>query len=203
MKTFDPRALIEKHLRESIAVKEAVLRTASDRILQVSERIAHAFKQGRVLYLCGNGGSAADAQHFAAEFVSRLTQDFERPALPAIALTTDTSFITAFANDCGYEGIFARQIEAFGKPGDIFFGISTSGGSKNVMRGAEEAKRKGLTVISLIGASGALEALSDLTITVPSRVTQYIQESHIAIEHLICAIVERLLYPEKIQGALP
>jgi D-sedoheptulose 7-phosphate isomerase len=203
VKTFDPRALIEKHLRESIAVKEAVLRTASDRILQVSERIAHAFKQGRVLYLCGNGGSAADAQHFAAEFVSRLTQDFERPALPAIALTTDTSFITAFANDCGYEGIFARQIEAFGKPGDIFFGISTSGGSKNVMRGAEEAKRKGLTVISLIGASGALEALSDLTITVPSRVTQYIQESHIAIEHLICAIVERLLYPEKIQGALP
>jgi D-sedoheptulose 7-phosphate isomerase len=131
----------------------------------------------------------------ATEFVSRLTKDFERPGLPAIALTTDTSFLTAFANDCGFDGVFERQIQALGRPGDLLIGISTSGNSPNVVRAVRCASSEGLRSIVLTGARGQLAGLADVAISVPSMDTQHIQEAHLAIEHLICWLVERNLFP--------
>jgi D-sedoheptulose 7-phosphate isomerase len=132
----------------------------------------------------------------AAEFVSRLTKEVQRRALPAIALTTDTSFLTAFANDCGYEGVFERQVEALGERGDVLLGISTSGSSKNVVQAMKLAKQKGLKCIALMGEGGVMKELADVAIAVPSSQTQYIQESHLSIEHLICELVERELFSE-------
>jgi D-sedoheptulose 7-phosphate isomerase len=132
----------------------------------------------------------------AAEFVSRLTKEVQRRALPAIALTTDTSFLTAFANDCGYEGVFERQVEALGDRGDVLLGISTSGSSKNVVQAMKLAKEKGLKCVALIGEGGVMKELADVAIAVPSAQTQYIQESHLSIEHLICELVERELFSE-------
>jgi D-sedoheptulose 7-phosphate isomerase len=144
--------------------------------------------------LCGNGGSAADCQHMAAEFVSRLSKDLERRALPAIALTTDTSFITAYANDYTYEGIFARQIEALAQRGDVVIGISTSGSSGNIVRALAEAQKRGCITIALIGETGRLREISDICISIPSTHTQYIQECHLSIEHIVCELVENLLF---------
>jgi phosphoheptose isomerase len=169
--------------------------TCAPQIARAAALIAAAFQGGHKLLLCGNGGSAADCQHMAAEFVSRLTRDFDRPALPAIALTTDTSFLTAFANDCGFDGIFARQVEALGRPGDVLLGISTSGGSRNVVAAVEMARRKGLSVVTLTGSTGALAAAADVAISIPSSDTQHIQEAHIAVEHVVCDLVERQLFP--------
>jgi D-sedoheptulose 7-phosphate isomerase len=132
----------------------------------------------------------------AAEFVSRLTKEVQRRALPAIALTTDTSFLTAFANDCGYEGVFERQVEALGLAGDILLGISTSGSSKNVVRAMTLAQQRGMRTIALMGEDGVMKELADVAIAVPSTHTQYIQESHLSIEHLICELVERELFSE-------
>jgi phosphoheptose isomerase len=197
-------------IRETLARRrsQALMRDAADTIARASEScaaelvraadlIAEAFRAGHKLLLCGNGGSAADCQHMAAEFVSRLTRDFDRPALPAIALTTDTSFLTAFANDCGYEGVFARQVEALGRPGDVLIGISTSGGSRNVLAAVATARRQGLKVIALIGNGGALAGQADVAIKVPSTDTQHIQEAHLAIEHVVCDLVERQLFPRR------
>jgi phosphoheptose isomerase len=156
--------------------------------------IADAFRSGGKVLLCGNGGSAADCQHVAAEFVSILRRDFERPGLPAIALTTDTSFLTAYANDFGYEGVFARQVEALGKAGDLLVGISTSGNSPNVIRAVESALRIGMRTIALTGLGGRLPAMADVAVSVPSADTQHIQEAHLAIEHIICELVERHLF---------
>ncbi len=197
-KKFDAQLLIKEHLQESARVKESVLAQCALLIEKAADLITESFKNGGKLLLCGNGGSAADCQHFAAEFVSRLTKEFERPALPAIALTTDTSFLTAFANDIGYEGVFARQIEAIGKKGDVLLGISTSGSSGNVVKACEAARARGLKIVVLCGEGGSLKNMADVALNVPSKVTQYIQESHLAIEHLICAIVERKLFPEKL-----
>jgi D-sedoheptulose 7-phosphate isomerase len=162
----------------------------AEAIAAAARLIAGAFRSGNKLLLCGNGGSAADCQHMAAEFMSRLTKEFDRAALPAVALTTDTSFLTAFSNDCGYEGIFARQVEGLGRKGDVLLGISTSGGSGNVIKAFEMARSKGVSLIALCGAGGRLADMADVAVRVPSRDTQHIQESHLAAEHLICRLVE-------------
>jgi phosphoheptose isomerase len=190
------------HLLASIQVKQQVLENCLPPILAAADLITETFKAQGKLLLCGNGGSAADCQHMAAEFVSRLTKDFERPALPAIALTTDTSFLTAYANDLDFQGIFARQIEALGKPGDVLIGISTSGTSLNVIRAVEAARRGNLKIVTLTGNGGTLAGIADVGIAVPSSNTQHIQESHLAIEHILCDLVERALFQEtdKVSG---
>src|SRR5258708_3109219 len=143
---------IANHLRETAAVKQRTIECCTPPILAAAELIAASFRAGGKLLLCGNGGSAADCQHMAAEFTSRLSADFVRPGLPAIALTTDTSFLTAYANDFDFDGVFARQVQALGKPGDVLLGISTSGTSKNVIRAVEAAREMGLKTVLLTGA---------------------------------------------------
>jgi D-sedoheptulose 7-phosphate isomerase len=182
------------HLLESADIKRKVAETCMGEIAAAVSLIVEAFRTGRKVLLCGNGGSAADCQHMAAEFVSRLTKEFDRAALPAIALTTDTSFLTAFANDCGFEGIFARQVEALGRPGDVLIGISTSGNSPNVIQAVERARAARMATIALTGSGGRLAALANVTIAVPSANTQYIQEAHLAIEHVVCELVEQCLF---------
>ena len=154
-----------------------------------------SFEVGNKLLICGNGGSAADAQHLAAEFVIRLSHDIKRPALPAISLTTDTSQLTAGGNDIGFENVFARQVEAYGRSGDILLGISTSGNSKNILRAFKLAKEKKLKTIGLLGAGGGeSKKICDISIVIPSNDVQHIQEAHITVEHIICEWVERLLF---------
>jgi D-sedoheptulose 7-phosphate isomerase len=150
--------------------------------------------------VAGNGGSAADAQHLAAEFVSRLAGD--RPAMRAIALTTDSSILTAVGNDYGFERLFARQIEALGQPGDVFFAISTSGNSPNVLRALELCRALGIATMGLAGKSGGkMLPLCDHCLCVPSDVTMYIQQAHLALEHLFCMLVEREYFAAKPAGA--
>lgn len=195
----DALAVVQRHVTESNAVRQMVLEQCGPAIVEAARFVAAAYRDGKKLLLCGNGGSAADCQHMAAEFVSRLTKEVQRRALPAIALTTDSSFLTAFANDCGYDGVFERQVEALGDKGDVLLGISTSGSSKNVIQAMRLAKSKGLTCIALMGASGVMKELADVAIAVPSTHTQYIQESHLSVEHLICELVERELFSEAYQ----
>jgi len=182
------------YLIESAEVKRLVIENCLDSIVSAAGLIADAFRSGGKILLCGNGGSAADCQHMAAEFVSILRRDFERPGLPAIALTTDTSFLTAYANDFGYEGVFARQVQALGRPGDVLVAISTSGNSANVIRAVESALRANMRTVSLTGGGGRLPAMADVAVSVPSTDTQHIQEAHLAIEHVICELVERRLF---------
>ena len=186
-------ATITQRLRESASVTEAMGDRAAD-IARAASLIAHSVQRGGKLLLCGNGGSAADCQHVAAEFVGRLTHEKTRPALPALALTTDTSFLTAYANDLSFEGVFERQIEALGTAGDVLLAISTSGSSPNVIAGVAAARRKGVAVIALLGEAGPLADSADVAICVPSRDTQLIQQVHLAVEHLICHLVEQALY---------
>jgi phosphoheptose isomerase len=185
---------IANHLLDSAEIKRQTAAECAEPIAKAADLIAGCFLSGGKVLLCGNGGSAADCQHMAAEFVSRLSKDFERRALPAIALTTDTSFLTAFSNDCGFEGVFARQIEALGCAGDILVGISTSGNSLNVIRAVEIATSKDMRTIALTGNTGRLPAITDVAITVPSADTQYIQEAHLAVEHIVCELVEIMLF---------
>ncbi len=187
---------IESHLRDSAHVKRLVAEQCSEAILSAADLVTDAFRHGNKVLLCGNGGSAADCQHMAAEFTSRLTMDFARPGLPAIALTTDTSFLTAYANDFDFSGVFARQIQALGKPGDVLIGLSTSGNSKNVIKAVDAARRLNMQVIILCGSGGKLKDLADVAICVPSTKTQFIQESHLAAEHIVCHLVERALFGE-------
>ena len=195
---IDPRiAKIENYFTESIDVKQQVLAECREAILAAADIIGDAFDRGKKLLLCGNGGSAADCQHMAAEFTSRLTLDFVRPGLPAIALTCDSSFLTAYANDFDFPGVFARGVEALGKPGDVLLGISTSGNSKNVVQAVHQAKQYGMRTIALTGAGGGkLGDIVDVVVSVPSKATQHIQEAHLAIEHLICHFVERQVFGE-------
>ncbi|HZP89536.1 MAG TPA: SIS domain-containing protein, partial [Actinomycetota bacterium] len=156
----------------------------------------NAVLDGGKVMICGNGGSAADSQGLAAEFVSTLTVDNRRPAIPAIALTTDTSILTAIANDFGFEGVFARQVEALGRPGDVLIGISTSGNSPDVLRAFEQAAAQQIRTIALTGAEGgALAPLASVAIRVPSSQTSHIQEAHLALEHALAFLVEQTLYP--------
>ncbi len=180
---------ITKIFEESIHVKQKTLAENIDPIIKVVKEITKVFKRkGKVLFF-GNGGSAADSQHIAAEFIGRFQK--ERKALPALALTTDTSILTALGNDYIFDIIFARQIEGLGKKGDMAFGISTSGNSKNVIAGIKQAKKMGMTTVSLTGCRGGkLARLTDINLIVPSSNTARIQESHICIAHTICELVE-------------
>jgi D-sedoheptulose 7-phosphate isomerase len=162
-------------------------------ILEVSGKAVEVYRNGNKTLIAGNGGSAADAQHIAGEFVSRFY--FDRPGIPSIALTTDTSILTAIGNDYGYEKLFSRQIEANGVKGDMFIGISTSGNSKNIIEALNACKEKGIITVGLTGETGGkMATLCDYCIKVPSNETPRIQESHILIGHIICAVVEEALF---------
>lgn len=173
-------------------MKRALVESCAEDILRASQVIINSLRAGGRVFLCGNGGSAADSQHLAAELVGRLRR--ERGAIPAVALTTDTSVLTSLANDYSFEIIFARQLEALARRGDVLIGISTSGNSLNVIRAFEKAKEKGIHTIALLGGNGGkLKPLADYPIVVPSSDTQRIQEGHITIGHIICDLVEREL----------
>ena len=188
---------IRRVLAEGIAVMQAVEADAAIHatLVQAARTTAAALKAGRKLMVAGNGGSAADAQHLVAEFVSRLVEN--RPALRAVALTTDTSILTAVGNDYGYECVFARQIEALGQPGDIFLGISTSGRSPNVLAALRACRAMGIVTLGLTGASpGPMAPLCDSLIAIPSAVTMYIQQAHLALEHIFCMLVEQAYFAD-------
>jgi len=185
-------------IRASIAVKELLLRDAEvvSLIARVSEILVQALQKGNKLILFGNGGSAADAQHIAAEFVGRFA--FDRPALPALALNVNTSCVTAIGNDYGFDLVFARQIEALGRAGDVAIGISTSGKSANVVGALSTARKMGLHTAGLTGANGALlKDAADHCICVPSSETPRIQECHILIGHIISDLVEQTIFHEE------
>lgn len=189
---------IRGQVKDSIAVKEAFL--ANEANIELLNRVAGdliaAYRAGKKTLIAGNGGSAADAQHIAAEFVSRFY--FDRPALASIALTTDTSALTAIGNDYGYELLFSRQIEANGNAGDIYIAISTSGNSKNVLKSLESAKKMGIRTVGLTGRSGGkMKDMVDYCICVPSDETPRIQETHILIGHILCSAVEKELFEKE------
>jgi D-sedoheptulose 7-phosphate isomerase len=188
----DPRRLAVAEIEESIAVKQAMIEPLADSIVEAADWVATCLRSGGKLLLFGNGGSAADAQHIAAELVGRFRR--ERRALPALALTTDTSVLTALANDSGVEALFARQVEALGREGDVAIALSTSGESANVVAAIQSAGASGIRTIGLTGeAGGRVAELCDLTLRVPSAVTARIQEAHILIGHVVCELVERAL----------
>src|SRR5271154_578031 len=185
-------------IRASIAVKELLLRSTQlvSVIAKVSELLVDTIDKGNKVLLFGNGGSAADAQHIAAEFVGRFA--FDRPALPALALSVNTSCVTAIGNDYGFDVIFARQIEALGRPGDVAIGISTSGNSPNVLSAVAVARKMGLHTVALTGVTGGmLKAAVDHCICVPSNETPRIQECHILIGHIISELIEETIFYEK------
>ena len=187
---------LQSHVQQNIETKQRLAVRCTGDILAAADRIAQCFRQGGKVLLCGNGGSAADVQHIAAEFVSVLTQSFLRPGLPAIAMTTDSSILTASANDFGFEGIFERQLQALGRPGDVLLGLSTSGNSENVVRALRYASEHQIYSIVLTGESGGKMApLANLAIRVPSGVTAHIQESHLMIGHILCDLSERAVFP--------
>jgi len=189
--------IVTDQIQASILTKQDILKDTLliDLIEKAASTVTEAYKAGNKTMLGGNGGSAADSQHIAAEFVSRFY--FDRPGLPSIALSTDTSIITAIGNDYGYEKLFSRQINAHGRPGDVFIGISTSGNSPNILQALNTCKELGITSIGLTGISGGKMAdLCDLCIKVPSSETPRIQEAHILIGHIICCIVEEELFFE-------
>jgi D-sedoheptulose 7-phosphate isomerase len=190
------RAAVEEYLSDAGDLFDRARTACADDVASAAEILVERFRGGGKLMICGNGGSAADAQHLATEFVSTLTLDHPRPSIPAIALTTDTSLLTAVANDFGIEGVFARQVESLGRAGDVLLAISTSGSSANVVRAAERARALDVAVVALTGESGGVLApLADVAIRVPSQVTAHVQECHLAIEQLLALLVERDLYP--------
>jgi len=178
--------------QESAALKLRFVEANADRVVAVAQRMADSLRRGGKLLFFGNGGSAADAQHLAAEFVNRFLR--HRGALAAVALTTDTSALTSISNDLGFDQIFARQVEALGRPGDVAVAISTSGSSPNVLRAVEAAARLGCLTVALTGGTGgALAATADEAFIVPSSETPRIQETHITLGHALCMLVEDLL----------
>jgi len=187
--------LIRSQLQQSLDTLTKVLHDEAvhQSLLSAASATAEAMKNGHKLLVCGNGGSAADTQHLVAELVVRLTVD--RPALRAIALTTDSSILTASGNDYGFEHIFSRQVEALGQPGDILLAISTSGNSPNCLRALERARALSLTTVAFTGnGGGKMAPLADLNVTVPATATQNIQESQLALEHIFCMLVERCYF---------
>ena len=183
------------HLHESCAVNQRILHDA-ELVTGLSKAVATciaAYRNGCKLLIAGNGGSAADAQHFAGELVSRFY--FDRPALAAIALTTDSSILTAIGNDYGYEDVFSRQVQAHGRRGDVFLAISTSGNSPNILKAIEKAKTQGMIIVGMTGATGGKMAdLCQILLNVPSKDTPRIQEAHILIGHILCHRVEKTLF---------
>jgi D-sedoheptulose 7-phosphate isomerase len=189
--------LVAEQLKKSIAVLSAVAADTRlhEKLILAARQTADALRNGHKLMVAGNGGSAADAQHLVAEFVSRLVSD--RPAMRAVALTTDSSILTAIGNDYGYECVFARQLEALGQPGDVFFAISTSGNSPNILRALELVRNTGIFTVGLTGQTGGRMApLCDVCLCIPSTVTMNIQESHLALEHIFCLLTEQMYFGE-------
>ena len=186
--------LVRDVLLQSAEVKRQTADKCSDGALAAAQMIAASLQAGGKLMLCGNGGSAADSQHLAAEFVATLDHRRPRNGLAALALTTDTSFLTAYANDFGYEGVFARQVETLGNSGAVLIAISTSGNSANIVAACAAAREKGIKIIAMTGeGGGAMAEQADILLAVPSSVTMHIQESHIALGHVITLAVEKLL----------
>ena len=188
---------IKEQIRQSFLTKQAIYEneTLLDIITEVARACVDVYRNNKKTILAGNGGSAADAQHIAAELVGRY--GFDRPSIPSLALTTDTSNLTAIGNDYGYDQVFSRQLEGMGVEGDLFIGISTSGNSQNVINAFEVAKKKGITTVALVGRDGGKMAqMADYAIVVPSEATPRIQESHILIGHIICDIIEKELFGE-------
>ena len=197
MEPTDTRELAREYLSDAADLMSTVTDTCLEDIVAASEILIESFRAGGTLLICGNGGSAADAQHLATEFVSALTLDRIRPAMRAIALTTDSSALTAIANDFGVDRMFARQVEAIGRSGDVLLAISTSGNSANVLAAAESAHAQTMRVVALTGASGGgLAPLADVAVRVPSTVTAHIQECHLAIEQLLALLAERAIHPD-------
>jgi D-sedoheptulose 7-phosphate isomerase len=187
---------IRQNVQAAVELKQAILKDAAllEKILSVCRVSVAALNKGNKLMFAGNGGSAGDSQHLAAEIVGRYK--FDRPGLPALALTTDTSMLTAIGNDYGYEAVFERQIQAQGKAGDVFFGITTSGNSKNVLRAFEQAKKMQIVTVGLAGSGGKIQTACDHCIGVPSTDTARIQECHIMIGQIICGYIETTIFPD-------
>lgn len=185
--------IIVRIFRESIQIKEAFLNENLSKIVKVVDAVTAALKGGNKILLFGNGGSAADAQHIAAEFVNRFI--IERPPLPAVALTTDTSIITSIANDYDFSEVFAKQIRAIGQPGDVAWGLSTSGTSPNVVKALEAAKKVEMITVGLTGRDGGhIARIVDHSLIVPSNITPRVQEVHVTIAHVICEMVDFKLF---------
>jgi len=182
-------------LKESIDVKSISIKSNVDLIIKAADRLAECITSGHKILIFGNGGSAADAQHIAAEFVNRFK--IERPPLASMALTTDTSIITSIGNDYDFDEIFSKQIKALGNKGDIAIGISTSGNSKNVIKAINTAKKNGLFTIGMTGRGGELASSADLVLNAESDVTARIQETHSITGHILCDLVDRILFPEE------
>ena len=186
--------IIKKALSDSADLKMQVAELLPEKILKIAEALSSTIERGGKAMFCGNGGSAADSQHLAAEMVVRLTGQSNRRALPAMALTTDSSILTACSNDFGFETVFARQIEALANKGDILFAISTSGNSPNVILAVETARKKDIVTVGLLGSGGGkLAGITDHPLVIPSSDTQRIQEAHIAVGHIIISLVEKKL----------
>ncbi len=185
--------IIQKRFKESAEVKARFLKENLSKLLEAVKLISRTFEAGNKLFFFGNGGSAADAQHMAAEFVNRYIMD--RPPLPAIALTTDSSILTSISNDTAFTEVFSRQLKALGKEGDVAFGISTSGNSANVIKAFEVAKEMGMKTVALTGNDGGvLGKIGDISLIVSSNSTPRIQETHILVGHLLCEMVEHQLF---------
>jgi len=192
---MDTRKFITDSLNESSETKLKIKDQLMNEILKAVDLLSDCYKAGNKLLLCGNGGSAADCQHIATELMIRLSHHIQRPALPAIALTTDTSNLTAGGNDIGFENVFARNVEGLGNNGDILLAISTSGNSPNVIKAVDFSHKKGMKVIGFLGGNGGkLKDKVDLPIVIPSTNVQRIQEGHITVAHIICELVEDKLY---------
>jgi len=195
MTPADRARLVDDAFTDTIAAHTRVWQDCAGRVIAAADAVTAALRAGRKVLVCGNGGSAADSQHFVAELVGRFTR--ERRAWPALALSADTCILTAVGNDYGFERVFARQVEAHGQPGDVLIGISTSGNSADVVKAFEQAEAQGLHRIALTGETGgALAPMADVAIRVPSPETSHIQECHIAIGQLLAFMVEETLYPE-------
>ncbi len=185
--------IIEKILADSLSIKDAFIKKNVSNLILLAEKIAQAFTSDYKLLLCGNGGSAADAQHIAAEFINRYT--LERPPLPALALTTDSSVITSIGNDYSFNDIFSKQIKALGMKGDILLAISTSGNSENILSAAKDARALGIFTAAMIGCDGGkLASLVDMALVVDSEMTARVQETHILAGHILCHLVDHVLF---------
>jgi len=189
------QAYIQDELKASADIKSKIAEQCNDAIIKAVDTLIRTLNQGGKILLCGNGGSAADAQHLATELVIRMNPALKRPAIPAISLSTDSSMLTAGANDIGYDNVFAREVEALGRKGDVLVAISTSGRSESVNNALRKARAQGMATIGLLGKDGgSSRELVDVAIVIPSDDTQRIQEGHITVGHILCALIEREMY---------
>lgn len=194
---MDTEKNLRKHFEESLSVKQAAMDSILPALARAGASMVECLRAGHKILSCGNGGSAGDAQHFSSEMINRF--EMERPPLPAIALTTESSTLTAIANDYSYDDVFAKQIKALGQAGDILLAISTSGNSTNVVRAIDAAQDRGMTVVALTGGDGGeialLLAAKDIEVRVPSARTARIQEVHLLLIHCLCDVIDKSLFP--------